>query len=154
MLIFKLPLLRRWKQGANRAGTDIIESSREYKRKPFKFWLKAFSTTFLSWSSRYLVVNALLLAFFSVGDHFLIFARQLAMWIIMLVSPTPGGSGFAEYVFTRYLGEFIPVEPLLLGSVVVAMALLWRIVSYYPYLFIGAILFPRWIKNKFGKSLN
>jgi len=72
----------------------------------------------------------------------------------MLVSPTPGGSGFAEYVFTRYLGEFIPVEPLLLGSVVVAMALLWRIVSYYPYLFIGAILFPRWIKNKFGKSLN
>ncbi|MHC1703092.1 MAG: lysylphosphatidylglycerol synthase transmembrane domain-containing protein [Tenuifilaceae bacterium] len=154
MLIFKLPFLRRWKLGANRAGTDIIESSKEYKLKPFMFWLKAFSTTFLSWTSRYFVVNALLLAFFSVGDHFLIFARQLAMWIIMLVSPTPGGSGFAEYVFTRYLGEFIPVEPILLGSAAIAMAFLWRVVSYYPYLLIGAIMFPRWIKNKFGKSLN
>lgn len=152
MLIFKLPLLRRWKHGANRAGTDIIESSREYRKKPFKFWFKAFSTTFISWTSRYLVVNALLLAFFAVGDHVLIFARQLAMWIIMLISPTPGGSGFAEYVFTRYLGEFIPVDAAMLGSVVVAMALLWRMVSYYPYLIIGAIVFPKWINNKFGKK--
>jgi len=53
MLIFKLPLLRRWKHGANRAGTDIIHSSKEYRRKPFMFWLKAFGTTFLSWTSRY-----------------------------------------------------------------------------------------------------
>jgi len=67
----------------------------------------------------------------------------------MLISPTPGGSGFAEYVFTRYLGEFIPVDAALLGSVVIAMALLWRMVSYYPYLLIGAIIFPRWIKTKF-----
>jgi len=80
MLIFKLPLLRRWKHGANRAGTDIINSSLEYRKKPFMFWLKAFLATFLSWSSRYLVVNALLLAFFTVGNHMLIFARQLAMW--------------------------------------------------------------------------
>jgi len=149
MLIFKLPLLRRWKLGANRAGTDIINSSLEYRKKPFMFWIKAFGTTFISWSSRYLVVNALLLAFFAVGDHVLIFARQLAMWIIMLISPTPGGSGFAEYVFTRYLGEFIPVDAAMLGSVVIAMALLWRMISYYPYLLIGAIIFPRWIKSKF-----
>lgn len=149
MLIFKLPILRRWKHGANRAGTDIIHSSEEYRKKPLSFWAKAFGTTFLSWTSRYCVVNALLLAFFAVGDHVLIFARQLAMWIIMLISPTPGGSGFAEYVFTRYLGEFIPVDAALLGSVVIAMALLWRMVSYYPYLLIGAIIFPRWIKAKF-----
>lgn len=153
MLLFKLPFLRRWKHGANRAGTDIIGSSKEFRKKPFSFWLKAFGTTFLSWTSRYFVVNALLLAFFAVGDHVLIFARQLAMWIIMLISPTPGGSGFAEYVFTRYLGEFIPVDAAMLGSVVIAMALLWRMISYYPYLLIGAIIFPRWIKSKFiGKD--
>ena len=149
MLIFKLPFLRRWKFGANRAGTDIIHSSKEFRKKPLVFWLKAFGTTFLSWTSRYCVVNAMLLAFFAVGDHVLIFARQLAMWIIMLISPTPGGSGFAEYVFTRYLGEFIPVDAAMLGSVVIAMALIWRMISYYPYLLIGAIVFPRWIKSKF-----
>ncbi len=149
MIIFKLPILRRWKHGANRAGTDIISSSKEFKKKSFLFWLKAFGTTFLSWSSRYFVVNALLLAFFSVNHHLLIFVRQLAMSVIQLVSPTPGGSGFSEYIFTRYLSEFIPVDAALLGSVVIAMALLWRMISYYPYLLIGAIIFPRWIKSKF-----
>lgn len=149
LIIFKLPILRRWKHGANDAGTDIIKNSLEFKAKPFSFWAKAFSATVLSWTSRYWVVNALLLAFFSISDHGIIFARQLVMWIMMLVSPTPGGSGFAEYVFTRYLGEFIPVEPLILGAVAVGMALVWRLTTYYPYLIIGAIIFPKWIKNKF-----
>ncbi|KAF5076933.1 Lysylphosphatidylglycerol synthase TM region [anaerobic digester metagenome] len=147
--IFKLPILRRWKHGANAAGYEIISNSKSFKQKPLSFWLKAFGATFFSWTSRYWVANALLLAFFPIGEHLLIFARQLVMWIMMLVSPTPGGSGFAEYVFTKFLGEFIPVEPVMLGSVVVALALLWRIVSYYPYLIIGAIMFPKWIKDKF-----
>ncbi len=152
MLIFKLPILRRWKHGANKAGTDIIQSSIEYRKKPFWFWLKAFGTTFISWTSRYCVVNALFLAFFAVNNHVLIFVRQLAMSIIQLVSPTPGGSGSSEYIFTRYLGEFIPVDATMLGSVVIAMALLWRMVSYYPYLLIGAIIFPKWINTKFVKK--
>lgn len=151
LLIFKLPLLRRWKHGANRAGSDIISSSREYRNKPASFWFKVVAASFLSWTSRFWVVNALLMAFFSIEHNLLIFARQLVMWIMMLVSPTPGGSGFAEFVFTRYLSEFIPVDATLLASVAVAMALLWRFVSYYPYLFIGSIIFPRWVKRHFIK---
>jgi hypothetical protein len=153
LMIFKLPFLRKWKQGANKAGNEIIESSKEFRQKSMLFWLKAFGATILSWTSRYWVVNAMLMAFFATSNHFLIFARQLVMWIMMLVSPTPGGSGFAEFVFTRYLGEFIPVQPAFLGAVVIAMALIWRIVTYYPYLFIGAIIFPRWIKRNFSKKL-
>ncbi|MFO8021898.1 MAG: lysylphosphatidylglycerol synthase transmembrane domain-containing protein [Perlabentimonas sp.] len=149
LMIFKLPILRRWKHGANDAGTEIIENSKDFKAKPFSFWFKSFVATALSWTSRYWVANVLLLAFFSISDHGIIFARQLVMWIMMLVSPTPGGSGFAEFVFTRYLGEFIPVEPAILGAVAVAMALVWRLATYYPYLIIGAIIFPKWIKSKF-----
>ncbi len=149
LMVFKLPILRRWKHGANDAGTEIIKNSKEFKAKPFSFWMKSFIATALSWTSRYWVVNALLLAFFSVSDHVLIFARQLVMWIMMLVSPTPGGSGFAEFVFTRYLGEFIPVDSAIIGTVAIAMALVWRLTTYYPYLLIGAIIFPRWIKTKF-----
>ena len=152
MMIFKLPLLRRWKHGANKAGTEIIENSREFKAKPFTFWLKAFAATAFSWTSRYWVVNAILLAFFSISDHLLIFARQLIMWIMMLVSPTPGGSGFSEFVFTRYLGEFIPVDAAVLGTVAVVMALVWRLATYYPYLLMGVIIFPRWVKSKFINS--
>ncbi len=150
--IFKLPVLRRWRSGANEAGYDIINSSYELRKKPFSFWIKAFGATVLSWTSRYCVINALFLAFFVVPDHFLVFARQLVAWIMMLVSPTPGGSGFSEYVFVRYFGELLQISPELKGSMAAVLALLWRLISYYPYLFIGSILFPRWIRKKFGSG--
>jgi hypothetical protein len=145
MWIFRLPVLRKWRQGMHETGTDIINSSNALRNKPFSFWMKAFIATFFAWTSRYWVVNVILLAFFVVKDHFLIFARQLVMWIMMLVSPTPGGSGFAEYVFKEYLNDFIPVAGMAVG-----IALIWRLVSYYPYLFMGVFIFPRWLKEKFG----
>ncbi len=147
--IFKLPIIRRWRYGAHKAGTDIIKSSKELKKQPFSFWLKAFGATFVSWTARYWVVNALFLAFFPVKNHFLLFARQLVMWIMMLVSPTPGGSGFTEYVFAKYLSDFLPF-----AGIAVVMALLWRLITYYPYLIIGVFLVPKWIKKHFIKTKN
>ncbi len=147
--LFKLPFLRKWKQGAHAAGSEIITSSREFRSKPFRYWLRAFAATFLSWTSRYWVANAILLAFFATSNQFMIFARQLIMWIIMLVSPTPGGSGFSEYVFSQYLGEFIPVSASSLGAVAVVLAFMWRLATYYPYLVIGIVLLPRWMRRHF-----
>ncbi len=149
--IFRIKPLRRWYAGAVRTGDDIVTSSYELRKKNVAFWFKTIASTFLSWSSRYLVVNAILLAFFSVGDHLLLFARQLVMWIMMLVMPTPGGSGFAEYFFKEYLSDFIPVEPAIKLGVAAMIALIWRLITYYPYLAIGAIIFPRWLKRKFGE---
>jgi len=148
--IFHLPFLRRWKRAAGKAAIDIIVSSKEMKSKKPKFWIQAFLSTFLSWTSRYWVVNFIILAFFGlhafgVHDHFLMFARQLVMWIILLVSPTPGGSGVAEFMFDKFLGEFIPV-----AGFAIALAFLWRLISYYPYLIIGALLVPKWINDKFS----
>jgi uncharacterized protein (TIRG00374 family) len=145
--IFHLPVLRRWKRGAGKAALDIIVSSKEMKSRKPKFWLNAFLSTFLSWTSRYWVVNFLFLAFFAVHDHFLIFARQLVMWIILLVTPTPGGSGVAEFTFDKFLGDFIPV-----AGFAIALALLWRMITYYPYLLIGVLLVPKWINDKFNSK--
>lgn len=151
MKCFQFRLLRKWRHSANEAGTDIVRNSHELRKMPFSFWLKTFGATFFSWTARYWVVNAILMAFwagrYNLAEHFLIFARQLVMWIMMLVSPTPGGSGFAEYVFSKYLGEFLPS-----AGVAVAMAILWRLISYYPYLFIGAFYVPRWVNKHFGKK--
>jgi uncharacterized protein (TIRG00374 family) len=149
MKCFKWKLLRKWRHSANEAGSDIIRNSHELRRMPFSFWIKTFGATFFSWTARYWVVNALLMAFWA-GNYdwnaqFLIFARQLVMWIMMLVSPTPGGSGFAEFVFTEYLGEFLPNV-----GVAIAIAMLWRLITYYPYLFIGALIVPKWITKHFG----
>jgi len=148
---FRLPLLRRWRESAVKAGDDIVESSYELKRKPFVFWVKAFTATFLSWTSRYWVVNAILVAFFAIHDHFLIFARQLVTWIMMIVSPTPGGSGFAELILGRYISDAIPADPAYVGSLALAIAIIWRIISYYPYLIIGASIVPGWIQKNFVK---
>lgn len=150
--VFRIPFLRKWRWSAAKAGDDIIVSAKEIRHKNIKFWLSAFFASFLSWSSRYLVVNAILVAFFVLSDHLLLFARQLVMWIMMLIMPTPGGSGFSEYLFKEYLGEFIPVD---LGSqigIAAILALIWRLITYYPYLVIGAVMLPRWINAKFGKN--
>lgn len=150
--IFRLPILRRWKREANEAGSEIIASSIELRRKPFNFWLKSFGATAVSWTARYWVVNAIFMAFFLVPDQILLFARQLVAWIMMLVSPTPGGSGFSEFVFVRYFSQFIPVAANIKSEYATILALLWRLISYYPYLIIGSIIFPRWIKLKFGSG--
>ena len=153
--LFRLPFLKRWRKGAEKTGDDIVVSSEILKKKGFAFWLKSFLATFFSWSARYLVLNFLLLALYAainpamlngmtLGDHLLVFARQLVMWIMMLVLPSPGGSGFAEAVFSDYMADFMPL------AFVGLMAFLWRIVTYYPYLIIGAVMVPKWVAKHFS----
>ena len=87
------------------------------------------------------------MAFFDVGDNLLIFARQFVMWVVMIISPTPGGTGVSEFIFEEYLGDFVPVVGL-----VPVIILLWRILTYYNYLFVGALIVPRWVRDSFKKE--
>lgn len=151
--IFKFKYLKKWKETAEQMANDFVLANKELKLKNVKFWIKSILATFLSWSARYWVLNFLLLALIasltnaeyliSVYDHFLIFARQLIMWIMMLVMPTPGGSGFVETIFSTYMADFMPV-----AGFGIIMALLWRLVTYYPYLIIGAVISPSWLSKK------
>ena len=145
--IFRLPLLRKWHYQAVVAGDDLIVSSRETRNKKFNFWRPLIFATILSWCSRYLVVNALFMAVFDVGNNLLIFARQFVMWVVMIISPTPGGAGVSEFIFGEYLGGFVPIVGL-----IPVIILLWRILTYYNYLFIGAFIIPRWVRDSFKKK--
>lgn len=142
--LFSLPFLRRWRHGAIKASSDLNISAREIKHYPWHFWFKAFGATSLSWISRFMVANAIFVAFVTLEDHILVFARQLAMWVPMIISPTPGGAGFAEYIFQNFLGDIITGAN---NSITPVIALLWRAVTYYPYLIIGALIIPRWIAS-------
>jgi uncharacterized protein (TIRG00374 family) len=145
--MFALPFLKRWKRNALETGSQLIIASNGLKNKSRKFWIYSFGGTFLSWTARYTIVNCLILAFHNVPiDNFMVFARQVVMGIIILFSPTPGGSGIAEFMFTDFLGEFIP------PGLAASLGLLWRLISYYPYLFLGAIILPRWIRNHFKRD--
>ena len=144
LLVFSLPILRRWKFIAKEWGKDIEAASKEFNKEGRPFWIKVFLTTCASWISRYLVINAVLNAFIHLGfiDNIKVLGQQLVLWLFMLVSPTPGGSGVAEFAFGELLSSFTS-STLLLG----VLALIWRLISYFPYLFIGSILLPAWIRR-------
>ena len=144
LLLFSLPFIKRWKFVAREWGKDIEIAAKQFKNESSGFWWKVFGSTVASWLSRYLVINALLQAFISLSviDHVHVLAKQLILWLFMLVSPTPGGSGIAEYAFGELLSDFTSSAMLL-----VALAILWRLISYFPYLVIGSILLPVWLRK-------
>ena len=140
----KSRLLNRFLSKTDKLSNDMLISAAILKKERWTFWLKGFSATFISWISRYMVINCLLASFFniSLGSHMLIIAKQLILWIFMLISPTPGGSGVAEYAFGELMGVFSQSTLL-----IIFIALLWRLISYFPYLIIGSILLPIWLKK-------
>ncbi len=149
--VFLFPLLKKRRMAARKWANQLIQTSKIIKKKKFFYWLKSGLATIFSWTGRYWVVNFLFMAFFEQSknfyDQFLIYGRQLSMWIILLVSPTPGGSGIAEYIFTNFLGDLIPNK-----AWITTLAIFWRLISYYPYLFGGVIILPIWIRHVYKKS--
>ena len=141
----RLPFLSKFQSKIETLDSDLQTTSKVMKSEKLSFWLGSFGATIVSWSCRYLVINCVLAAFLSLSlfDHFFILGKQLVLWIFMLVSPTPGGSGIAEFAFGELMGSFSSSAILIVG-----LAVLWRLISYFPYLIIGAILLPNWLKYK------
>lgn len=145
--VTSISFLKRWQKKAEESGDEVILASAELRGISGAYWWKASLSTLFVWTARYFMVNCLLEAFtdISFSGHWLIFARHILMWIIMLISPTPGSSGTAEITFEIFFAEFI-------GTFSAAVALFWRLFTYYPYLFIGAILLPRWLVKTADKK--
>jgi len=141
----RIPFLKRFRAGAEKTGNDVSATALEMRKEPFSFWLKAFGATVFSWSSRFLVINCILQAFLNLGflQQVQIFSKQFVLWMFLRISPTPGGSGVAEWAFGELLSEF-SASIILLGT----MAVLWRLISYFPYLIIGSIILPRWLSKQ------
>ena len=135
--IFKFRLLRRWRPAVEALRDNMVEASRDLRTRSIKWWLETFIATALTWSSRYLVVNALFLGFVPTADQLVVFGRQFVVWVVLMVSPTPGGSGVSEWLFTKYYGDMLHN-----GGMALIIALFWRIITYYVYLLIGIFLAP------------
>src|SRR5690606_1418735 len=145
--ISSIRFLRRWRLAANQQGDEIILASQELKGMPVRYWVNISLTTLFIWIARYGILNCLIEAFtdLSFMNHLLVFARHLMMWIVMLISPTPGSSGTAEFFFSQFFNEF-------LHEYTFVTNISWRLLTYYFYLLLGAIFLPRWIKRVFFKA--
>ncbi|MCM1005286.1 MAG: flippase-like domain-containing protein [Prevotella sp.] len=149
LTLFSIRFLRRWKNRVEAMGDNMVATSAILRKKPVIFWIRVFGATVISWLSRYMVVNALFLAFVtsSLPEQWIILARQFIVWVLLIVSPTPGGSGISEWLFTEVYGSMIPTVALALF-----MAICWRIISYYIYLIIGMSILPKWLRDSFSKK--
>ena len=145
--ISSIGFLRRWRRAANQQGDEIILASQELKGMKISYWVNICMATVFIWVARYTILNCLIEAFtnLSVMNHLLVFARHLMMWVVMLISPTPGSSGSAEFFFPQFFSEF-------LNSYTFVTNISWRLLTYYFYLLLGAIFLPRWIKRVFFKA--
>jgi len=141
-VVFGFKFLKRFRRTAIRTGNEMIIASQELKEQPFSYYFKAFGASTLSWTARFMVVNFIMMAFLPNIDNVLIFCRQLILWVLMLIPVTPGASGISEFLFTGIMGDITQS-----GGLILVITLLWRFLSYYPYLFVGLIVLPGWIKR-------
>ena len=145
----KIRFLKKWKRSIMQTGVEVALASEELKGYNIIYWLKASLSTLFVWVARYAMLNCLVAAFMGLSflDHMMVFGRQIALWIVMLISPTPGSSGAAEGIFPAFYGEFLG------DSLSVTVAIFWRLFYYYPYLFAGLIVLQPWLKRIYQKDL-
>ncbi len=123
-------------------GDDIEMTAQEFKNQSTSFWVKMTVASFINWTCRYLLANAVLYAFSNIDLNMLeIFSRQYVLWVFTSIPSTPGSSGVAELSFNALNCEFMPEG--LSG----AITLVWRIYSYYFYIILGMLLLPKWVKQ-------
>ena len=169
----RLPFLRRFRQKAIQVTDDMEMASTELRQQRWTFHVGTYLSTMSAWASRFMVLNCLIIAFVAFSPNpevqtyyssfmdgtlelsafwqqVFIYARQQAMYVIMAVMPTPGGAGVAEYAFKTFHYDYIPTDLTDIaaaGTLMVIMATIWRGLTYYVYLLVGAIVVPNWVNN-------
>ncbi|MEJ2003627.1 MAG: lysylphosphatidylglycerol synthase transmembrane domain-containing protein, partial [Cyclobacteriaceae bacterium] len=123
--ITSIKWLRKWRYAAYQHGNEVMWASSLIKGENFGYWVKISIATIIAWVARYSILNFLVAAYtkgLSLYDHMIIFGKHLILWIVMLISPTPGSTGTAEHFFMKFFNEY-------LFEFTLGAALLWRVVS-------------------------
>lgn len=139
-------ILTRFKKNLRSTAEDIVISSKEMAKQSWLFHIKSIILTSGAWIFRFLAINCIIIALVSntsldFWNQLLIYGRGEVMYAVTAFSPTPGGSGIAEIVFGGFYSDFIS------KGLSTLAAIFWRLITYYPYLIIGVILIPNWIRK-------
>lgn len=146
LLISKFPLLKRFKRDLRQTAMDVVTTSEKLKIKPKSFHITALTHTFGAWITRFLAISCIIIAFvpdtpMDLINQMVLYARSETMHVVTAFTPTPGGAGFAEYLFGGFYTDYLSKG---ISSLV---ALIWRVITYYPYLIAGVIIIPLWIRD-------
>ncbi|GIV33681.1 MAG: hypothetical protein KatS3mg031_1216 [Chitinophagales bacterium] len=144
--VMSLKWLRRWQHKAVEIGDQLIAASAELRHRNAAFWIKSFLMTAGTWTARFLIANCLIMIVTPLDEHLLLFFRQIALMVILMMVPSPGGSGFAEISFPAFISDMVP------AGLVATVTALWRSFTFYPYLLMGLVILPRWVNRVFHVS--
>lgn len=145
------PWISRWAATIEAFAEDLNTASHGLRGMPWTTWCAAACATALSWTARFLTLNAVVLAFvvpalsWTEVSQFDVWARQLSLWTVMLISPTPGSAGLAELALPTFLSGVLPL--VLAPAAWTALVLAWRLLTYHLYVLLGAMTLPVWLKQ-------
>lgn len=144
--ISKRKLLSRFKKDLRQTALDVVTTSAELKAQPKRYHIKALTYTSGAWITRFLAISCIIIAFvpdtsFDFFTQMVMYARGETMHVVTAFTPTPGGAGFAEYLFGGFYSDFIS------EGIASLAALIWRLITYYPYLIFGVIIIPIWLND-------
>lgn len=149
VLVFftKIKFLNRFHKKAVKLGDDIIIASQEMKKQNWKYHVGGLLATMVAWSCRFLLLCALITGFSTTisadfWTQYALYARLETMFVIILFSPTPGGAGFVEVLFSGFLSDYVQDD-----TSALIISTIWRLITYYAYLIAGAIIIPSWIRR-------
>ena len=134
-----------------RIGEEFARAADEMKAQTWRYHLRVIIGTVGAWTCKFIMINCLIIAIVPStpvdgATQAFIYARLVAMFIIMAFSPTPGGAGLAEMALVDFTSDYVP------RGIGLVVALLWRGMAYYGYLLLGAIVVPAWIAQHIGKK--
>ena len=139
--IMSIRWFKKWQHRAKEIGDQLVHASDELQHRSVGFWLKAFGLTAVTWTGRFAVANCLIMIVTGLHEHFLLLVRQVALMVMLMMAPTPGGSGLAEISFPAFISDLVPM------GLVATVTALWRTFTFYPYLFLGLMILPRWVRR-------
>lgn len=140
--------LRKYSAKISRIADELYSASKEITNRSFAYWLKLFLLTVATWGFRFAIATALIygfarpeaLATAPASSLLFSYAEQIVIWMLSIIMPTPGGSGFAEYMFKNLYGSFF-----FSSQIALVVAVIWRCLNAYIYFLSGGLLLSfRW----------
>lgn len=147
----RLAWLNRFAPTLTRLGEEFALAATELRKQNAWYHIRVILCAIGAWTSKFLMINCLIIAIvpstpIDGGTQAFIYARLVAMFIIMAFSPTPGGAGLAEIALAGFISDYVP------QGVGLVVALLWRGMAYYGYLIAGALVVPGWVAAHLGRK--
>ncbi len=139
-------LLKRFREGLQKTANDVVTTSNELRKKPWSYHINVMVSSTGAWVTRFMAINCIIIALIKdipmdFWNQFILYGRGKSMHSLVQFSPTPGGSGVTELLFEGFYSDYIPV------GLAIIVALIWRLITYYPYLIFGAIIIPNWVRK-------